>query len=130
MTLLVGTDFSGLGSPEQALKRLGVNHKVLFACDKDKYAKQSYLANNETEIFYDDITTRDQSQTPYVDLYFFIKKDISQKGLIILIEIHQIVKLIILENALKRKIHGTCQNVKIRLQFIKECVLISKRKGL
>lgn len=69
--LLVGTDFSGLGSPEQALKRLNVDHKVVFACDKDKYVKQSYLANNETEIFYDDITTRDQSKTPYCDLYCF-----------------------------------------------------------
>ena len=32
-TLNVGTVFSGIGSPEQALKRLGVPHKILFACD-------------------------------------------------------------------------------------------------
>ena len=65
----VGTDFSGIGSPEQALIKLGVKHKNVFACDYDKYAKQSYLANYNPENFYDDITTRDHSKTPYVDLY-------------------------------------------------------------
>jgi len=29
----IATVFSGIGSPEQALKRLDVNHKVIFACD-------------------------------------------------------------------------------------------------
>lgn len=32
-TLTIGTVFSGIGSPEQALKRLNIDHKVLFACD-------------------------------------------------------------------------------------------------
>lgn len=32
-TINVGTVFSGIGSPEQALERLNVPHKVLFACD-------------------------------------------------------------------------------------------------
>lgn len=67
--LKVGTDFSGIGSPEIALKNLGVNFKSMFACDYDKYAKQSYLINHKTENFYDDITTRNHSKTPYVDLY-------------------------------------------------------------
>jgi len=31
--ITVGTVFSGIGSPEQALKRLNVPHKVVFACD-------------------------------------------------------------------------------------------------
>lgn len=67
--LKVGTDFSGIGSPEIALKNLGVDFKSMFACDYDKYAKQSYLANHKTENFYDDITTRDHNKAPYVDLY-------------------------------------------------------------
>lgn len=50
--LIVATDFSGLGSPEEALKRLQVNHKVAFACDNNKYAKSSYLANHNPKIFY------------------------------------------------------------------------------
>jgi DNA (cytosine-5)-methyltransferase 1 len=65
----IGTDFSGIGSPEQALIKLGINHKSMFACDVDKYAKQSYLANYNTGTFYDDITTRDHNEAPYVDLY-------------------------------------------------------------
>lgn len=32
-TITIGTVFSGIGSPEQALSRLNVKHKVLFACD-------------------------------------------------------------------------------------------------
>ena len=65
----IGTDFSGIGSPEQALIKLGVKHKNVFACDFDKYAKQSYLANYNPDYFYDDITTRNHKDTPYVDLY-------------------------------------------------------------
>lgn len=67
----VGTDFSGIGSPEQALKELGLEHDVLFACEKDKYARETYLANHSAKIMYDDITTRDNSKAPYVDLYCF-----------------------------------------------------------
>lgn len=69
--ITVGTDFSGLGAPEMALKELGIEHKILFACEKDKYAKASYLANHEAEIFYEDVTTRDNEKAPEVDLYCF-----------------------------------------------------------
>ena len=65
----IGTDFSGIGAPEQALIKLGINHKCVFACDYDKYAKQSYLLNYNPDIFYDDITKRNHKETPYVDLY-------------------------------------------------------------
>ena len=33
----IGTDFSGIGSPEQALIKLGVEHESKFACDYDKF---------------------------------------------------------------------------------------------
>lgn len=65
----VGTDFSGIGSPEAALKRLGIPHENIFACDIDKYAKASFLQNNSPNKFYDDITTRDYSEVPQLDLY-------------------------------------------------------------
>ena len=68
--LTIGTDFSGIGAPEQALKKLGIKYKSVFACDIDKYAKQSFLANYNTENWYDDITKRDHTKTPYCDLYF------------------------------------------------------------
>ena len=33
MDIKVGTVFSGIGSIEQALKRLRIKHEILFACD-------------------------------------------------------------------------------------------------
>ena len=69
--LKVGTDFSGLGCPEEAIKSLGIEHENVFACEIDSYAKKSYLANHKPLIFYDDITKRDNRTAPYVDLYVF-----------------------------------------------------------
>ena len=65
----VGTDFSGIGSPEAALKRLNIPHHNVFACDIDKYARQSFLELNSPDLFYDDITTRDYKEVPQLDLY-------------------------------------------------------------
>jgi len=65
----IGTDFSGIGSPEQALKNLGIKHDVEFACEIDKYARQSYLANHDCKVMYEDITIREHSKTPQLDLY-------------------------------------------------------------
>lgn len=65
----VGTDFSGIGSPEAALKRLNIPHKNIFACDIDKYAKASFLELNNPVTFYDDITSRNYSDVEQLDLY-------------------------------------------------------------
>jgi DNA (cytosine-5)-methyltransferase 1 len=56
--ITIGTAFSGIGAPEEALRKLNLKHKVLFACDIDKHAKEAYLANNslEEEYFFEDIT--------------------------------------------------------------------------
>lgn len=52
----VATLFSGVGTPEQSLKHLKVEHKTVFACEIDKYARTTYLANNqEPKTFYDDV---------------------------------------------------------------------------
>ncbi len=67
----VGTFFSGVGSPEQALKNLGVKHEIEFACDIDKYAKQTYLKNFKPKLFAEDITAIDMQNFPYVDLLVF-----------------------------------------------------------
>lgn len=67
----VGTFFSGVGSPEQALKNLGVKHEIEFACDIDKYAKQTYLKNFKPKLFAEDITAIDMQNLPYVDLLVF-----------------------------------------------------------
>lgn len=54
--LKVATLFSGIGTPEQSLKHLKVEHETVFACEIDKYARNTYLANNqEPKTFYDDV---------------------------------------------------------------------------
>ena len=41
----VGSDFSGVGAFNQALNRLGIDYKEVFACDMDKYARQTFIHN-------------------------------------------------------------------------------------
>jgi DNA (cytosine-5)-methyltransferase 1 len=41
----VGSDFSGVGAFNQALKRLGIEYDEIFACDMDKYARQTFVHN-------------------------------------------------------------------------------------
>lgn len=41
----VGSDFSGVGAFNQALQRLGIDYKEVFACDMDKYARQTFIHN-------------------------------------------------------------------------------------
>ena len=67
----VGTFFSGVGSPEQALLNLGIEHEIEFACDIDKYARQTYIKNFKPKLFAEDITTLDMKDLPYVDLLVF-----------------------------------------------------------
>ena len=43
--LRVGSDFSGVGAFNQALKRLGVEYKEVFACDMDKFARETFIHN-------------------------------------------------------------------------------------
>jgi len=70
MQIKVGTDFSGIGSPEMALKLLGIDHKQVFACEIDKYARKSFEAiHSKPNIFYEDITKRNHSEVPQLDLY-------------------------------------------------------------
>ena len=44
-TIKVGGDFSGVGAFNQALMRLGINYQEVFACDMDKYARQTFIHN-------------------------------------------------------------------------------------
>ncbi len=45
MSIKVGSDFSGVGAFNQALNRLGVKYDEVFACDMDKYARQTFIHN-------------------------------------------------------------------------------------
>jgi DNA (cytosine-5)-methyltransferase 1 len=66
----VATVCSGIGSPEQALKELGAEHEISFACEIDKYARQTYLANFEPKMMLTDMTKEDWiGEQFYSDLF-------------------------------------------------------------
>lgn len=48
----VGSDFSGVGAFNQALKRLGIDYEEVFACDMDKYARETFIHNYGTPKYY------------------------------------------------------------------------------
>jgi DNA (cytosine-5)-methyltransferase 1 len=45
----IGTLFSGIGSPEQGAKRVYDDLELVFACEWDKYARESFTSNYEIE---------------------------------------------------------------------------------
>ena len=56
----VGSDFSGVGAFNQALIRLNVDYKEIFACDMDKYARQTFIHNyGEPEYYPTNVYERD-----------------------------------------------------------------------
>lgn len=56
----VGSDFSGVGAFNQALMRLGIEYKEVFACDMDKYARQTFIHNyGEPGYYPTDVYERD-----------------------------------------------------------------------
>lgn len=76
--------FSGIGGPEKALKRIGINYELIGYSEIDKYASKSYSAvHNEPEIKnYWDITKIDEKELPDFDLmtWGFPCQDISIAG--------------------------------------------------
>jgi len=65
----IGTDFSGIGAPEMALKYLGIDFDSIFACEIDKYARQSFEQLHKPQTFYNDITVRNHKEVEQLDLY-------------------------------------------------------------
>lgn len=66
----IATVCSGIGSPEQALKELDIPHEISFACEIDKYARQTYLANFNPGIMYTDLTAEEWDKPEqYSDLF-------------------------------------------------------------
>lgn len=71
-TVRIGTTFSGIGSPEMALQRLGIKSEIVFACDINKSVKKSYLANYniKEDQWCDDVTILDAKKYKgQVDLF-------------------------------------------------------------
>lgn len=80
----LGTFFSGIGSPEKALKRIGMDYELMFFSEIDKYAIQSYCQIHNEDISKNkgDITKIKGKDLPYADLWFggFPCQDISLAG--------------------------------------------------
>lgn len=56
----VGSDFSGVGAFDQALKRLKIDYQTIYACDWDKYARQTFIHNyGEPEYYPKDVHERE-----------------------------------------------------------------------
>jgi len=52
-----------------ALKNLGVQVDHLFSCDVNQQVKKTIMANFPPKVFYDDLTTRDNSKAAAADVY-------------------------------------------------------------
>ncbi|WP_314989078.1 DNA (cytosine-5-)-methyltransferase [uncultured Campylobacter sp.] len=58
--MTLATLFSGIGAPEFAAREVFSEAKTIFACEIDKFARQSYLANHEAPAaFYEDVCNLD-----------------------------------------------------------------------
>jgi len=65
----VGSDFSGVGAFNQALIRLGIDYEEVFACDMDKYARQTFIHNyGEPKYYPTNVYNRDIPSDP-LDIY-------------------------------------------------------------
>ena len=67
--ITVGSDFSGVGAFNQALIRLGIEYKEIFACDMDKYARQTFIHNyGEPEYYPTNVYDR-EIPSKSIDIY-------------------------------------------------------------
>lgn len=72
-TIKVGSDFSGVGAFDYAIKRIAEKKNFtienIFACDMDKYARQSYLASHEAPNYYPENVYGREIPTESLDIY-------------------------------------------------------------
>ena len=58
--MTLATLFSGIGAPEFVAREVFDEVETIFACEIDKFARQSYLANHEAPaVFYEDVCDLD-----------------------------------------------------------------------
>ena len=65
----VGSDFSGVGAFDQALIRLKLKHKTVFACDLDRYARQTYIENYGEPHYYPENVYERKIPKQSLDIY-------------------------------------------------------------
>lgn len=63
--LKVASMCSGIGSPEQAIKNLNIDHEVIFYAEIDKYARKSYEANHTAKTSIQDMCKSDYISDQY-----------------------------------------------------------------
>ncbi len=65
----VGSDFSGVSAFNQALIRLGIPFKEIFACDMDKYARQTFIHNYGEPKYYPTNVYEREIPSESLDIY-------------------------------------------------------------
>jgi DNA (cytosine-5)-methyltransferase 1 len=65
----VGSDFSGVGAFNQALMRLGIEYHEVFACDMDKYARQTFIHNYDEPEYYPTNVYHREIPSESLDIY-------------------------------------------------------------
>jgi DNA (cytosine-5)-methyltransferase 1 len=65
----VGSDFSGVGAFNQALMRLGINYDEVFACDMDKYARETFIHNYGEPKYYPTNVYEREIPFEFLDIY-------------------------------------------------------------
>ncbi len=64
-----GSDFSGVGAFDYAVGRVFPNYKTVFACDMDKFARQSYVANHGEPRYYPENVYEREIPSKPLDIY-------------------------------------------------------------
>lgn len=67
--ITVGSDFSGVGAFNQALKRLNIEYKEIFACDMDKYARQTFIHNYGEPLYFPNNVYNREIHNESLDIY-------------------------------------------------------------
>lgn len=65
----VGSDFSGVGAFNQALMRLGIEYDEVFACDMDKYARETFIHNYGEPKYYPKDVYKREIPKESLDIY-------------------------------------------------------------
>ena len=87
----VATVFSGIGAPEQALKRLNVNHKIIFACDngerlinldKEEISKElkKLKSSEEKRIFVNNLYKEKTRKTNFVQISYLANYNVENNN--------------------------------------------------
>ena len=65
----VGSDFCGVGAFDQALKRLKINYQTIYACDWDKYARETFIHNYGEPKYYPKDVYEREIPSESLDIY-------------------------------------------------------------